>query len=1090
VHTRLDETIREKIQRRFAEHYAGLHVSLHSAQRIDGQGIELRGLTISDPAIPGDQGVLLHLDEMLLVCNASLEELIAEKLKVSQIIVRRPTLRATRGPDGAWNAARLLPLPKFGPTPPLGPESPTTRIEGGTVHLIDASTEGRPILTFRDVRLDIAPQRKPADVVVGDPALEFSGSLAGKLMQQIDLRGTFHPLSSRWHLTGEATGLKISPEVSKSLPGELAQSADVLRGLHGEGHGEFQVSYEPTRPVPLEFDVRGQFVNGRLEDPRLPRPITDIQASLRLNNAGLTIDELSATSGASTLTLQLHRQGYAANSPLSLTAAGRNLAFDQIWLPLLPESWRNAWYKFYPAGQFDADVELSYDGQTWTPHVQLRCLDVSFSYYRFPYKVERTTGLVKLDGPLLSLQLQGYAGTQPVQISGECRHPGPEAAFRIELRGKGLAINDQLLDAMPGKSAEVIRSLEPRGTVDFLVRTERRQVGEQAPDQHAVVDLNRCSLRYEKFPIPIDNITGALELRNGHWTFRDLHGTHGASEIRGTGWLQAPEAGGLFQLRITGRRVVLGDELRSAMPPDGQQLWRDFRLQGTANLLVDLIYQPQHRHLSLMVRAEPVGTLTSIEPSFFPYAVQLVERGIGEPRLSGQFTRPLEELPRTPLAGTVLYRDGLFLPDQSQATNPLVKLVEFNALKATHGATTAQASGRCQLRADGTWRAELFDAAVDRVHLDRDNALVQALPEGLRKAVLALRPTGATRLSGRIEFASRLDHSAPVTAQWDADIDVQQGKLDCGVRLDNLYGGLRKVRGWYDGQTFQSAGELYVDSLTYEDYQLTQIRGPLLITPQEVVLGDWRKPAPGMLARHATARMFGGHLTGDVRVKLLRTPQFTLRAQLERGDLERLAQERVRGQTALKGKMYGNLELSGDATGINSLAGGGQITLRDADIYELPVMVALLKILSVRLPDATGFTSSDIAFTLKANHLYFSDISFKGDAVSLHGKGEMDLDQNIALTFYATVGRGDLPLPLVNQIVGRASEQLMLIHVGGTLSSPQVRQEAFPNITRALGQVQDAAGEPAASGNVLPTAADLLDPLRLLRRPRVERATR
>jgi hypothetical protein len=114
-------------------------------------------------------------------------------------------------------------------------------------------------------------------------------------------------------------------------------------------------------------------------------------------------------------------------------------------------------------------------------------------------------------------------------------------------------------------------------------------------------------------------------------------------------------------------------------------------------------------------------------------------------------------------------------------------------------------------------------------------------------------------------------------------------------------------------------------------------------------------------------------------------------------------------------------------------------------------MIAMLKLLSIREPDTNAFSQSDIDFRIAGNHVYFDPIDFRGDAISLLGDGEMNVEtQRIQLTFHAMVGRAQLNLPVIKDLVGGASQQLMLIHVGGTLQDPQVRREALPAVNRAL----------------------------------------
>jgi hypothetical protein len=71
------------------------------------------------------------------------------------------------------------------------------------------------------------------------------------------------------------------------------------------------------------------------------------------------------------------------------------------------------------------------------------------------------------------------------------------------------------------------------------------------------------------------------------------------------------------------------------------------------------------------------------------------------------------------------------------------------------------------------------------------------------------------------------------------------------------------------------------------------------------------------------------------------------------------------------------------------------------------------------------------------------------------------------LTFHAIVGRGELDLPVLKQVVGGASRQIMLIHVAGSLQHPETRREAFPVVNKALQNLQtDLNGQPRSKGRL------------------------
>ncbi len=267
--------------------------------------------------------------------------------------------------------------------------------------------------------------------------------------------------------------------------------------------------------------------------------------------------------------------------------------------------------------------------------------------------------------------------------------------------------------------------------------------------------------------------------------------------------------------------------------------------------------------------------------------------------------------------------------------------------------------------------------------------------------------------------------------------------------------------GGFDGQNMQCRGELSIDSLTCHDVQLTDVKGPFWIDDHQVLLGSWvdhpRQGAPsidptaaGRKPRPLTAAVCGGTLLGDGYVALDAVPRYHLEASLSQVDLARCIRETNSNRQNLRGKILGEIKLSGAGRGIYSLHGSGAIHLREGDIYELPLMIRLLKILSVRPPDTTAFSQGDVNFIVAGPHVQLEPIVFRGDAISLQGKGEMGFDSQIRMTLHAMIGRGDLNMPVLHDVSGKASEQIMLIHVNGTLQDPQVTNEPLPMVNRFL----------------------------------------
>jgi hypothetical protein len=114
----------------------------------------------------------------------------------------------------------------------------------------------------------------------------------------------------------------------------------------------------------------------------------------------------------------------------------------------------------------------------------------------------------------------------------------------------------------------------------------------------------------------------------------------------------------------------------------------------------------------------------------------------------------------------------------------------------------------------------------------------------------------------------------------------------------------------------------------------------------------------------------------------------------------------------------------------------------------------------VRAPDRTAFESSQVDFRIEGPRAYLDTIELSGDAISLVGKGEIDLDSNINLTFRPLMGESENQLPVMKQLLGGAGGQFVLVHVGGTLAEPLTSTEAFPTLAAAVQRLQAQRRDP------------------------------
>ena len=921
----------------------------------------------------------------------------------------------TRRPDGSWSIAHLAPLPKLDDD-----ALPEIRFENGTIEIFDPTKAVACALTLRDVNVALAPLADPkTDGTVSMPStttrrLRVEGSASGDYFHQVSFNGEIDPDRPDLNVRGKIDGVEISPEMRNVLPDGVGTNLSVLGALRGETEVGFWVKYDPQAMERWTFDFTGQLTRGRIDDPRLPHALTEIRATAHVDNGGFSIQEFKARSNQAVLSLTC-KGGFRPSSPMTINADVSQLALDEQFQAILPHKFQEAWHKLRPEGVIDASVTLRYDGHDWQPQVRIACRDVSFAPHKFPYRLEHTTGLLEVKDDLLHMDLATVSENHPLHIVGEFRNPTGDSTGWLHVASDALPIDEKLIKALPVPAQTLVRSLDLKGNIGFQFEAVRDAVGKPF-HQHLLLRASECGLRYDRFRYALSKVRGDVEMIDGDWRFRNLEGFNGTSRVTGDGALLATPRGDELSLRLTAVNVPLEGELREALQPGMRQVWALLQPHGIIDLTANIHYLGQPELVEVAVRAEPRSDTCSFEPVRFPYRLENVQ-------------------------GIFSFGDGR---------------LKFERCSAWHGPVKMACNGACTFQPDGSWQLRLDRVSVDRLRMDRE--LMQALPPQLKKRLGELNLTGPMSLQGSVVHIRSANAAEPMTSLWNLSVGMNQVGVDCGLRLENIYGKVA-VSGWSDGTRFQTRGELDLDSLTCQDHQFTQMLGPFKIDDQEAIFGsgvaqrDNQNLPPGQpraQPRPLTAKIFGGTVYGDGWALLGPQPQFGLQASLVNADLATCARELGSSDRNLRGRVNGGVALGGFGRNRTSLRGEGGLQLRDANIYELPVMISMLKILNFRVPDPNAFSKSDAAFRVEGEHIYFNKLDFNGDAISLVGKGEMNFQGDARLVFTAVVGRADSGLPVLRNFFTGASQQFMQIRVDGNLRNPDIRQEAFPGVNQAL----------------------------------------
>jgi hypothetical protein len=1068
LYLRLDDEICRQVERKIAEHYSGMVVHVGRARFEQDRGIAIFDVAIAERRPDSNPQPMLSIGEIYLAGKVRMEELVTNDLAISEIVVRRAALRAVRHADGSWNLTTLMPMPQF------GTQSPAVRIEDATL-IVEDATRPTATRTFQGIDLVLTPVSNESPAVAGSQHFRVEGSAAGVPARELKFQGELGTNDGMLNVTVTVAGLEVSSETIAALPGV---PANAMAGTEMSGRADAAVQITRAgADQPLQWSAGITFDRGRVNHVMLPEPLTEMRFTALATPERLTIKRLDAKYGLATLALAAERVGWSRDAPIALSANIVGLQLDDGLPAQMPESMARIWQRFRPKGPVDATLRLQFDGREWRPQLTANCRGISLTdMEKFPYVVEQTTGQMiyrpsQAGGPdQLTLDLTGVGGvrieadlkqlaprepdgvttdtdlatddtTSPVgqRVAGYRGRPAlrrspprPHPVGWVKITGTDIPLHEKLVAAIPPTGQPFVRSLQAQGAVDFTFRCEWRELAQPRADVTLDIGLKGCTIKYERFPLPLRGVNGLVTARDWRWKLQDIvaYGAHDSTIVTCGGDVVPQATGWHADLSFDAKNLPLDETLKTALAlasPGTQQAWDELNPQGRIDARVHVVHDTRQPKPVVEAGLSPCDKSVSVQLTKFPYRLEEVE-------------------------GEAAYKPGR---------------VDFRIDSAKHDREVFSAkSGVWNATQDGGWQLALEGCNIDRIAPHRE--LVGALPPRLQKAIERLQPSGTFGVyDSRLSFA-KSPNSERVAAAWDVNLDCHQAVLRGGLPLQSVTGGIR-LFGRDDSQLFYTAGELDFDSIVWKDIQLTNVHGPIWIDNSYCLFGEQATQKLGQPVRRMTADAYGGSLAANVVIQHDNGPSYQIDLALGAADLARFANERLGGPTDMNGTVSGRLALSGTGTSLQALNGAGELHVVDANIYKLPVLVSMLKVpnLRNRTPDTTAFNRCDMKFKLQGEHIYFEQLNLLGNAVSLYGKGESGFDRRLDLVFY-TLLEPAMPIPLWKTIAGQVSQQTLQLNVVGTWDNPEVQPDTLPGVSQVLEQIQT---EIQGATSVAPSAA-------------------
>ena len=986
------------------------------------------GFEISDVRINrrDSRDELLHIDQLVVTMPTGAKELAQLDFEPTMIEIRRATIRFDRADFTGGSLQQLLRGVRF---PSGATNAVPVRIRDSNIVLTDGDQR---ITRFSNVSIDITPIDRGTRIGVKAIAV-------GDHLNSVTLSATIHPESQNFAISELAAKGVVGKSLLEVLPVDLRYQGQPIVGPGTSFNGNWQISGSAAGNLNdvagAEFGANITLDRINLIDDSLPAIIRDCHCQIGISNNAVSIRRATGRLDDGRFDISYQQSGMSTRQQWRLTGSCNELRYSRKWLGVFPDSIRKFCRDYDPAGLFDVQFTLDSNGGK---QVTAQLKDTSFSYERFPYRLKNCIGDVKWIGNRLKYEIQTLEHGQLLEIGGHIDNPGEFATYVCNFGTNGrLPIDEPLFRSLINYPAmdRAVRDFRPLGRVSGTGTIEKLTPGPMGKVQkRMLIQLHDCDVRHRSFDYPIQKVNGTIRVVDDQFRFEDVIGESSSGRVVCNGDWNSKDG---LRLVFLCSNVAFDSRLRHALASHLKSVWDSLRPAGEIHLgKVFLNYPPGtsapdirvHATLGKSSNGQNTSTV-SIRPTWFPYEIK---------ELKGDFT----------VGGG---------------------LISMNRVQGKHGGAWMTCAGEGSYN-EQRWSVRLTNLLAGSVKFDDE--LMTALPPDLALAIDHLQFDGNVIVGGEIEFGAYYDEysgesgsdvrssDAPVQSvgydavadnvriDWNLRLDMDQASMVVGLPVENIFGSLF-LNGTYNGQLAKTAGRLAIDSATIYGAQITNIAGPIWIDNKQTLAGRFAEQQ-GKKPASITGTAFDGTVNFDGWLSHEDSLPFFVQATAEDSQLEDAAAEIAPHLQEMSGDAFGFIRLRGNAEELHTYNGEGNIHLRNARIHQLPVILALLKILQIKEINRTAFDSSDVDFSIKGDQIELSQIKLIGDAISLIGNGYLEWMRYADVNFYSVLGRNRFHIPVLSDLYKAGCQRTLWINVGGPIDNLQTSRKVLPGLNDSI----------------------------------------
>jgi hypothetical protein len=859
---------------------------------------------------------------------------------------------------------------------------------------------------------------------------------------------------------GEHVTIPRNPRYLNSMPPEFREVYDHLQP---EGDGALWVKIErPTSGDKPVVTGRIDITDGRIKFDEFPYPLERIRGAITFG--------WDAKSKMDRVDVEMHGMG-ASNGPnkdvpVSVTGfvgpLGHGDSEFDFWVKTNGVTSEPALHNAYPApvrealkifdapgkgefpqyhGGFVANVHRPYGfRQKWAIAVDVDLDDARGALTFFPYPVEHLKAKLHVTEDHVDLkQVTVVKGDANFGIDGVVRFAKDQPIEpELHLTAQNIPIDRDLLAALPKDRREWMTKLGVGGKIDLdgrIVRdanAPRQTMGTRKPEEDIAYDM-QLKLKDGSFwpadgTLAASGVTGTMRLTPTTLDVAEMHGKRGLADLSGSGHVAWPVGHPSIAINAAARSLHLDAALYKMLPPAWRAGWDQAKPEGTIDL--DLHYSGGFDAAPAVASVSDVVAVVPAQPATAP--ADRFEASIRPVKLS--MTPRVIPVRLDNVKGEILIRPEL------------ITLKDVTATRKSGG--TVAYSGTVPTGAEN--RKATWDLKLSAKDLTTDKELRAGLPPAVAKLMESLKAQGKfsadfTKLTYRADPDPKVEDGE---LDFAGTLTLNDNSFDLGVPVSAAIGTVALEGGARHGKLAGLTGNVALSSLNLGGRTITNFKCDLTKPDgrDELRIGK------------VAGEIAGGALAGQVDLVFpdKGASRFGLGMVVRNANVAELAGP---SEKDIKGQLTASLAIEGDWGDPATRRGRGDVSVTGKDMYRIPLVLGLMQITNLSLPISSPFNEAAARYSVEGEKVSFEQIELRASNMLMSGSGWLDFKSKRVRMTFVTDSPNEWRIPFITDILRGARQELMQIHVSGTVKEPKVSGSMMNTFTTTVDEVFDKSGK-------------------------------